>query len=87
MRIVGTDHTDPGHVHTIDMWFSKRRGGWLVERLDADGHHIGAAYFCADEQDAATCVEHWLRDHSETHLVAPNDRMRVTKALRHRHAA
>ena len=87
MRIVGTDHADPGRVHTIDMWFSRRRGGLIVERLDSDGHPIGTAHVCLDEHEASACLEHWLRTHAETHLVAPTDRSRIARAPQRRHAA
>ena len=71
MHIVGHEISDrePDHVHTIDLWFSERRKVWIVERLNEDGHHVGATYQTADMRDAQACLEEWLRIHAETHLV------------------
>ncbi len=71
MHIVGheTDNPEPDHVHTIDLWFSEKRKVWIVERLNADGHHVGATYQTKDVHDARACLEEWLRIHAETHLV------------------
>jgi hypothetical protein len=75
MLVVGVD--DPNrhdtHVHTIDMWFSRRRRVWVVERLNACGHVIGPSHYCTSEQDATHCLQEWLRAHGETHLVTPRD--------------
>ena len=75
MHIVGIEQTDGDEprVHTIDIWFSRRRQLWFVERLDSQGHQVGLAHFCADEQEAAACLAEWLRTHDETHLVAPQN--------------
>ena len=73
MRIVGIDK-DPWskeHVHTVDFWYSSRRRCWVVERLDADGHLIGAAHCCADVHEAEACLADWLRTHDEAHLTSP----------------
>ena len=73
MQIVGFDIADreDTHVHTIDMWFSSERGVWCVERLNHHGEVIGAVHHCAAEDDARSCLDHWLRAHGETHLVTP----------------
>ncbi len=73
MQIVGIedlDHDGP-QVHTIDIWFSKKRGAWILERLDAQGHQVGSAHACADEHEASACLGEWLRAHDDTYLVAP----------------
>ena len=82
MRIVGAENNEPDAVHTIDLWFSERRGGWVVERLDAEGHMIGTSHFCTNEHDATACLDHWLRAHAETHLVSPRERAKMRKAIR-----
>ena len=81
MDIVGIEGTvrDASHVHTIDVWFSERRGKWVVERLNADGHHVGLAFLCASEADAEDCVAEWLRAHVETHLASPPSRKTAAK--------
>lgn len=88
MQIVGIEHTgrdsaqvDTAQVHTIDMWFSERRGMWFVERLDADGNQIGVVHRCGDEQEASACLDEWLRTHSETHLLAPRETTAAEKRL------
>ena len=83
LQIVGIDIADreETHVHTIDMWFSKRRNVWLVERLNADGHVVGAIHRCASADDARACVQEWLRAHAETHLLAPEERKVVRQRL------
>jgi hypothetical protein len=72
MRIVGMEIADPNDndVHTIDLWYSEKRGAWLVERLDAQGRQIGLAHRCATQPEASACLDEWLRAHGETHLVA-----------------
>lgn len=89
MRIVGPERTGPGHagVHTVDMWFSHRRGRWVVERLDAEGHLLGHVFCAAEEADAAACLEEWLRAHGETHLVTREVRARAARAAGRRDAA
>lgn len=74
MRIVGIENEpETGAIHTIDVWFSERRSKWIVERLDADGNHLGAAHVCADRDEAEDCLADWMRTHGETHLVSPFD--------------
>lgn len=75
MQIVGIEQTDndEGRVHTIDIWYSRRRQAWVVERLSANGGQIGAAHYCASEADAAVCLEEWMRVHDDVHLVAPRE--------------
>lgn len=85
MRIVGIETSEPetGAIHTIDVWFSARRGKWIIERLDADGHRMGAAHVCESRDEAEDCLADWLRAHGETHLVAPfetEQRMKVARA-------
>lgn len=78
MRIVGVELSGPeaGSVHTIDLWFSRRRGAWIVERLDAEGGHIGHAHICTDREDAEACLAEWLRAHGETHVVGEEVELR-----------
>lgn len=78
MRIVGRDDGpfETNHVHTIDVWYSTRRRMWTVERLSADGHHIGHAAHFPTEPEARACLEAWLRDHSEAAFVAAEERSR-----------
>lgn len=80
MNIVGIDIPDreEAQVHTIDIWFSQKRGAWAVERLNADGHLIGAAFHCEHEDDAVACLAEWLRAHGETHLASPRQLVRRT---------
>lgn len=75
MDVVGHDQDAWGddHVHTIDIWFSRRRNCWVVERLNAEGHLVGAAHRCATREDAEHCLAEWLRAHGETHLTTPDD--------------
>ena len=85
MRIVGVEDREPeaGAIHTIDVWFSERRGKWVIERLDADGDGVGTVLVCESREDAEDCLADWLRAHSETHLVAPFEavhRMMVARA-------
>ena len=84
MQIVGIDIADreETHVHTIDMWFSKQRNVWCVERLNHDGDLIGAVHHCASKDDAQSCLDHWLRSHVETHLVAPRESALSVKAAK-----
>ena len=84
VHIVGINpqEFDATHVHTIDMWFSDRRAVWIVERLNAEGDHVGLAHLCASEDDAADCVAEWLRAHAETHLVSPRRETRTRTARR-----
>ena len=72
MDVVGIDRSDwqDGHVHTLDVWYSKRRRCWIVERLNHEGRLVGTAHCCATLHDAEACVTHWLRAHDEAHLVA-----------------
>ena len=88
MQIVGIDIADrhETHVHTIDMWFSARLNVWFVERLNAEGHVVGAIHRCETEDDAANCVREWLRTHAETHLVSPEPQKHVGKAVAARKA-
>lgn len=77
MEIVGSSlGGEEAQIHTIDVWFSKRRNAWVVERLDADGHLVGAAHYCDHEHDAADCLAHWLRTHGDTQLVSPRTEQR-----------
>ena len=74
MRIVGIEREpDSGDIHTIDVWYSQRRGAWIIERLNADGDCLGAAHVCEHREDAEECLAEWMRSHGETHLVAPFD--------------
>ena len=84
MRIVGIERVEPDHydIHTIDVWFSQKRGKWIIERLNADGDTIGHAHVCESLEDAETCLAEWLRAHDETHLMAPSDPAPRTQ-LRH----
>lgn len=78
LDIVGIEQarSDDDDVHTIDVWFSQRRGCWVVERLNAAGHLVGTAHCCASEHDAEACLTEWLRAHGETHLAAARGRTR-----------
>jgi hypothetical protein len=69
--MVGPDRAERerDHVHTIELWFSQKRKVWIVERLNDEGHHIGATYQTTDVHAAQACLEEWLRMHGETHLV------------------
>ncbi len=71
MRIVGRDREpwSREHVHTIDIWYSRRRRRWIVERLDLEGHLLGASHSCADVGEAEACLADWLRTHDEAHLA------------------
>ncbi len=84
MRIVGIEANEPdaGAIHTIDVWFSQRRGKWIIERLNADGHRMGAAHVCESREEAEDCLADWLRRHDETHLVAPFDVLQRAKIAR-----
>lgn len=75
MQVVGIEQTDSDgfRVHTIDIWYSRRRQTWVVERLSADGGQVGAAHHCSSEAEAAACLEEWLRTHDDVHLVAPRE--------------
>ena len=81
MQIVGIDRADweETHVHTVDLWYSKRRNVWVVERLSAAGHIIGSTHYCPTADDAAACLADWLRVHDETHLVSPRELAVVCK--------
>lgn len=89
MQITGRT-VEPGGsgVHTIDVWFSERRGVWVIERLDAEGHLIGAAHWCESRENATACVAEWLRAHDETGFVAhlPPGRTRRQGAARRKAA-
>jgi hypothetical protein len=93
VQIVGIDHSGNGQlaVHTIDIWYSARSRAWLVERLDEDGHLIGAPHRCESEDEARACLEEWMRTHGETHLVSPPlptaAERRVAAPLQRRRAA
>ena len=94
MLVVGIDdpNREEAHVHTIDLWFSRRLGVWVVERLNASGDVIGHPHHCANARDAAHCLQEWLRSHGETHLVTPREAPAAatrTRAVSHpkRHAA
>ena len=84
MRIVGVEHfeLDAGDIHTIDVWFSKRRGVWMIERLNASGDRMGVAHACAAREDAEACLGEWLRAHGEAHLVGSEDAARRRKMRR-----
>ena len=84
MRIVGieTSEVDVGAIHTIDVWFSERRGKWIIERLDANGDRMGAAHVCESRDEAEDCLADWLRAHGETHLVAPFEAMHRVQVAR-----
>lgn len=77
---------DEDLVHTIDLWFSERRGVWVIERLDAAGDLIGAAHCCDHEDDAAACLQEWMRSHGDVRFFAPGPARRRPAPPR-RHAA
>ena len=72
MDIVGSEKErwEDDHVHTIDIWYSRRRGCWVVERLNLAGDLVGTAHCCASQHDAEACLADWLRAHDEAHLTA-----------------
>jgi hypothetical protein len=73
VKIVGHDRDEwsEDEVHTIDLWFSARRGVWIVERLNSSGHLVGTAHSCSSLEDAQACLEEWLRSHDEAHMTSP----------------
>ena len=81
MNVVGFDDAtrDLMQVHTIDVWFSQRRNLWIVDRLNADGHHVGVVFVSMDEAEAKDCAAHWLRAHTETYLLSPWPMLSIVK--------
>lgn len=82
----GSQTCDEGQVYSIDLWFSKRRQLWIVERLDSNGNVIGAVHQCSDEDDAHTCLRDWLRAHADTHSFSKDDGSESQRPLRHKAA-
>lgn len=85
MEIVGIE--SPEGVHTIDLWFSARRGCWVLERHDVHGDVVGISYCTPDEPDASACLAEWLRSHDEAHLVGRAAQMVAEAQGRRRGAA
>ncbi len=95
MYVVGVEQAEwqDDHVHTIDIWYSQRRRCWIVERLNVDGHLVGAAHQCTTLEDAEDCLWEWLRSHSEAHVTSVHEvesareRRRGTQAAEAGHLA
>ena len=79
MQVIGPDPGIGGDdaVHTIDVWFSRERRRWVVQRLNGQGEPIGHGHFCRSEDEARACVTDWMR----RHLTTPRQ-ARAAKAAR-----
>ena len=75
MNVVGIEQADwhDDHVHTVDLWYSKRRRCWIVERLNVHGSLVGTAHCSQTLDDAEHCLTEWLRSHDEAHVTSARD--------------